>query len=51
MVEPCAVANLLVVFTGVSLGCRVLISSQVGILMKFNFAPESIKKFISRSGG
>ena len=42
-VEPCAVASLLVVFTGVSLGCRVLISFGVGIFMMFDSATESIK--------
>ena len=35
---------------GVILGCRILISFQVGILMIFDSAPESIKKSISRSG-
>ena len=46
-----AVSSLLIVFMGVTLGCRILISFQVGILMIFYSAPESIKKSISRSGG
>ena len=50
-VEPCAVANLLVVFIGVEIGCNTLISFQVGMLITFYSAPESIKKSISRSGG
>ena len=47
-VEPCAVSSLLVVC---KFGCRILISFQVGILIIFDSAPESIKKSISRFGG
>ena len=50
-VESCAVASLLADFTGVSFGCKILISFQVGMLMIFDSAPESIKKSILRSGG
>ena len=49
--EPCAVASLLAVFTGVNFRCKTLISFQFGILMIFDSAPESIKKSISRFGG
>ena len=50
-VEPCSAASLLVIFKGIKFGCRILISVQVGIIMIFDFAPEPIKKSISRSGG
>ena len=42
--EPCAVANLLAVLIDIRVGCSVLISFQVGILVIFDSAPESIKK-------
>ena len=42
-VEPCAVANLLAVLIGIRVGCSVLISFQVGILIIFDSAPESFK--------
>ena len=48
-VEPCAVASLLV-FRGNNFGCEVLISFQVGMLMLFDSAPDSIEKSISRFG-
>ena len=40
-----------VIFIGVRIGCNDLISFQVGMLIIFDSAPESIKKSISRSGG
>ena len=51
MSPVCAVASLLAVFKGISFGCKILISFQVGILIIFDSAPESIKKSFSRSGG
>ena len=47
MVDPCAVASLLVVLKGNNFGCRILISFQVGMFIIFDSAPESIRKFIS----
>ena len=41
-VDPCAVASMLAVLKGIIFGCRLLISFQVGMLMIFNSAPESI---------
>ena len=49
-VDPCAVASLLVLLKGINFGCRVFVSFQVGMLMIFDSAPESIKKSVSRSG-
>ena len=43
--------NLLASFKGVNFGWKIFISFQVGILMTFDSAPESLKKAISRSGG
>ena len=40
--EPCAVGRLLVVFEGISFGCKILISIQVGMLIIFDSAPKSI---------
>ena len=50
MVDPCAVASLLVVLKGTNFGCRIFISFQVGMLIIFDSAAESIKKSFSRSG-
>ena len=49
-VDPCAVASLLVDLKGINFGCRTFISFHVGMLMIIDSAPESIKKYISRSG-
>ena len=48
--NPCAVANMLEVFEGNNFGCKVCISFHVGLFLKFDSAPESIKKSTSRSG-
>ena len=48
-VDSCAVAGLLVFYKGINLG-KFFISFQVGMLMMFDSAPESIKKSISMSG-
>ena len=48
--DHCAVASLLVVLKGNNFGCKILISFQVGMLMMFDSAPDSIKKSFSRSG-
>ena len=47
-VDSCAVANLLEVFEDNNFGCKVCISFHVGILIKFDSAPESVKKSISK---
>ena len=49
-VDPCAVAGLLIVLKGINFGFKFFSSFQVGMLMMFDSAPESIKKSISRSG-
>ena len=48
--DQCAVASLLVVLKGINFGYIIFISFQVGMLMMFDSAPESIEKSISRSG-
>ena len=48
--DPCGVANLLDVFESINFECKVYISLRVGKLILFDFAPESLKKSISRSG-
>ena len=49
-VDPCAAASLLVVLKNIDFGCRILFSFRVGMYIIFDSAPESIKKYNSRSG-
>ena len=44
------VVSLLVVLKGLNFGCSNFVSFQVGMLMIFDSAPESMKKSISMSG-
>ena len=47
--DPCAVASLLEVLQGINFGCKVCISIHVEMIIKFDSAPEPIKKSISRT--